>query len=128
MNHIIFPPTNIQSLHWLTRLHSLVVNSAFLVFLFLMLTNEDQPQGPARWVVMVIGCAIGCSLAAWRWPKEGGIATCMAGLALMTAAFYSSLFFGGRGLITFVVPFLMGVPFVMAGLLFWQLGQTKVQQ
>lgn len=126
MNHVISPQTN--KLYRLTRLHSLVVNGAFLALLFLILTNEDKPQGPAQWVVLLMACAIGCNFAAWRWQKEGGIALFVTGLALITAAFYSSLFFMGFNLLTLLVALLTGLPFLMAGFLFWRSGQNEIAQ
>ena len=114
-----------MTLRWLTRLHSLVVNSAFLFLLFLALTNEDRPQGPAWVVLAIIGCAILGNFGAWRWEREGGIAVMLTGFVLIGVALWSGLFFIGAQVTTFLVAILLGVPFLVAGTLFWYASQTN---
>ena len=105
-------------LDWTARLSSLVINGVFLLILFLAVTNEDKPQGPAVVVLVLLALTMLASFAAWHWARMGGALVVAGGLCLGVAACSASLTFGLRsaGLLGM---FIYGVPFVLMGTLFW---------
>lgn len=103
---------------WMARLLSMVINSVFLLFLILAVTNEDKPQGPAISVLVLLVLTIGGSLAAWRWEKAGGALVVAGGLCLGVATYSASLAFG-LGSTSYLPTFIYGAPFVVVGILFW---------
>ena len=103
---------------WTARLSSLVVNAVFLLILFLAVTNEDKPQGPAIVVLALLALTMLASFAAWRWRRIGGALVLAGGLCLGVAAYSASLAFGLRssGLLGMLI---YGAPFALMGILFW---------
>jgi hypothetical protein len=112
-------------LRWMTRLLSLTINSAFLLILYLAVTNEDQPQGPAIAVLVLLGLTMAGSFAAWRWEKAGGTAVIAGALGTGAAAYSASMEFG-LGSQSFLPALLYGAPFLVLGILFWVCGHRKV--
>ena len=106
------------SLPWMARLLSLGMDSVFLLFLILAVTNEDKPQGPAISVLVLLVLTIGASLAAWRWEKAGGALVVAGGLCLGVAAYRASLA-SGLGSTSYLPAFIYGAPFIVVGILFW---------
>lgn len=52
------------SMHWMTRLLSIVIGGVFLLITFLAVTNEDKPQGPAIFVLALLVLTIVACFAA----------------------------------------------------------------
>ena len=113
------------SLRGMTRLLSLVINSAFLLILFLALANEDKPQGPAITVLVLLGLTMLGSFAAWRWEKAGGAVVIAGALGTGIAAYSASLEFG-LGSQSILPVVIYGAPFLVIGILFWACGHRKV--
>ncbi len=110
------------SLRWMTRVLSIVINSVFLLIVFLAVTNEDKPQGVAIFILALLGLTImGCFIS-WRWEKFGGIVVVIGALCLSGAAFSASLTFGVNSL-SVLPPLIYGAPFLIVGILFWVSGQ-----
>jgi hypothetical protein len=108
----------------MTRLLSLTINGVFLLILCLAVTNEDQPQGPAIAVLVLLGLTMASSFAAWRWEKAGGAAVIFGALGTGIAAYLSSLRFGvGSG--SWLPALVYGVPYLVLGVLFWVCGQEE---
>jgi hypothetical protein len=105
-------------LGWMARLSSLVTISVFLLILFLTVTNEDKPQGPAITVLVLLVLTMAASVAAWRWERVGGALVVAGGLILSVAAYSASLTFG-LGSYGLLGAFIYGAPFAMVGILFW---------
>lgn len=102
--------------HWIARLSSLVIDSVFLLILFLALSNEDKPQGAAIPVLMLLALTMILCLAAWRWERAGGIAVLVGGVCLGAAAFAASRTYGVGP--SFLIPLLYAAPFLLVGTLF----------
>jgi hypothetical protein len=112
-------------LRWMTRLLSLVVNSAFLLILCLALANEDKPQGPAIAVLVMLGLTMAGSFSAWRWEKAGGAAVIVGALGTGVAAFSASLVLG-LGSQSYLPGLIYGAPFLVVGILFWLCGHFSM--
>ena len=110
------------SMRWLTRMLSIVICSVFLFFIILAVTNEDKPQGMAIPALVLLALTIACCFAAWRWEKVGGIVVAMAALCLSVVIYLASPA-SWLGLINFLLALIYGVPFLVAGILFWLCGQ-----
>ena len=102
--------------HWIARLSSLVIDSVFLLILFLALSNEDKPQGAAIPVLVLLALTMVICLAAWRWERAGGIAVLVGAICLGIAAYASSRTFGVGSY--FPIPLLYAAPFLLVGTLF----------
>lgn len=115
------PASRGTSLHWITRLLSLVINILFLLILCLAVTNEDKPQGPAIAVLVLLGLTMVGSFVAWRWEKAGGAVVIVGALGTGIAAYSASLEFG-LGSQSFLPALIYGVPFLVMGISFWLCG------
>ena len=105
------------------RFASLIVSGAFLLILFLALTNEDKPQGRANVILALLALSIVACIAAWRWQRVGGMAAIAGGLALGIAA-YSATVALGPGFSGLLGALIYGVPFLLVGILFLQCGRS----
>jgi hypothetical protein len=112
------PSSKCDVVDWTARLGSLVINSVFLLILFLAVFNEDKPQSPAVIVLVLLALTIMASFAAWRWRRAGGALVVAGGLCLGFAAYSASLAFG-LGSSGFLGMVIYGAPFVLMGILFW---------
>jgi hypothetical protein len=122
MKTTMSPPTGPHPLYsrsecWIARGIALLVNSFFLIVLFLTLTDKDSavpPFWPA--IVCVVICMLGLFVA-MRWEQAGGrIAIAGAGalvLVNLCAALFTEL--GWHGIVSALV---YAVPFFLAGSLF----------
>jgi len=102
--------------YWIARLSSLVINSVFLLILFLALSNEDKPQGAAIPVLVLLALTMILCLAAWRWGQAGGIAVLVGAVCLGVAAYTASRTYGVGP--NFLIPLLYAAPFLLVGTLF----------
>jgi hypothetical protein len=103
-------------IRWIARLSSLVINSVFLLILFLAVTNEDKPQGAAIPVLVLLVVTMVSCFAARRWEGAGGIAVLVGAVCLGVAAYAAS---GTYGLGPhFLAALLYGVPYLLVGALF----------
>jgi len=105
------------SIRWMARLLSVMVSSMFLLIMFLLITNEDKPQGMAIPVLVLLALTIMGCLVAWRWEKAGGIVVVTGALCLYIATSLSGLAVG-LGSLSFLVSLIYGVPFLIVGILF----------
>ena len=110
------------SMRWMARLFSIVISSAFLLIIFLAVTNEDKPQGAAIPLLALLALTIAACFAAWRWEQVGGVVVVIGALCLSVASYSASLTFG-LGAQSFLAPLIYGVPFLVVGILFWVGGQ-----
>lgn len=107
--------------HWIARLSSLVIDSVFLLILFLALSNEDKPQGAAIPVLVLLALTMVICLAAWKWERAGGIAVLVGAVCLGVAAYAASRTYGvGPNLL---IPLLYAAPFLLVGTLFLLAGR-----
>lgn len=99
------------------RWSSLMTSGAFMLILFLAVTNEDRPQTPALPVLVLLALNLLACWVAWRWESVGGGLVVIGALGLGAAAYASASTFG---LVTFAgwVALLYGLPFLGVGLLF----------
>jgi hypothetical protein len=112
------PTSKCDPVDWTARLSSLAINGVFLLILFLAVTNEDKPQGPAIVVLVLLALTMLASFAAWHWRRIGGALVVAGGLCLGVAAYSASLAFG-LGSSGLLGMFIYGAPFVLMGILFW---------
>jgi hypothetical protein len=112
------PATNNRNtvLQWIARLSSLVIDSVFLLILFLALSNEDKPQGAAIPVLVLLALTMVICLAAWRWERAGGIAVVVGAVCLGVAAYTASRTYGVGP--HFLILLLYAAPFLLVGTLF----------
>mgnify|MGYP000906070662 FL=1 len=124
MKNDIRPPFSKRdnATHWVIRLISAVISCAFLLILFLAVTNEDKPHGAAIPVLGLLVLTIVACFAAWRWETVGGVIVIIGALCLSVAAYFASLSFG-LGSMSFLPSLIYGVPFLALGILFWLSGK-----
>ena len=103
-------------IRWIARSSSLAINGVFLLIMVLALTNEDEPQGAAIPVLVLLALAMGSCLAAWRWERAGGIAVLVGAVCLGVAAYSASRTYGASP--HFLTPLVYAVPFLLVGTLF----------
>jgi hypothetical protein len=103
-------------IRWGARLSSLAVNSVFLLILILAVTNEDQPQGAAVPVLVLLVLTMVSCFAAWRWERAGGIAVLVGAVCLGVAAYSASRTYGVGP--HFLLSLIYAAPFLLAGTLF----------
>jgi len=115
------------SLRWMTRLLSIVISSVFLLIIFLAITNEDKPRGPAIAVLALLALTIAGCFAAWKWEKAGGVVVIISALCLGVAVYSASLTFGIASLSSLLLLIYVA-PFLVIGVLFWVCGQSPGRQ
>lgn len=115
-------------IRWMARLLSLVINSVFLLILFLALTNEDKPQGAAVPVLVLLVLTMVSCFVAWKWERAGGIAVLAGAVCLGVAAYAASRTWGVD--LHFLVPLIYATPFLLVGTLFLLAarGQTSARR
>src|SRR5262245_48573760 len=102
---------------WIARGIGLLVNSFFLLILFLAFTNEDG-VAPLYWptaacvIVGVLGIFV-----AMRWERIGG-RIAMAGAGGLVLTNLAGALFSGLGWYGIVTALIYAVPFFLAGSLF----------
>ena len=104
------------AIRWIARLSSLAINSAFLLILFLAVTNQDKPQGAAIPVLVLLVVTMGTCLVAWRWERAGGIAVLVGAVCLGAAAYAASRTYGPGP--HFLIPIVYAAPYLFVGVLF----------
>jgi xanthine/uracil/vitamin C permease (AzgA family) len=103
-------------IRWIARLSGLAINSAFLLILFLALTNEDKPQGAAIPVLVLLALTMVSCFAAWRWERAGGIAVLVSAVCLGVATYSASRTYGLGP--CFLALLLYTAPYLLVGTLF----------
>jgi len=109
---------------WMTRGLSLVVNLFYAVILVAAFTNEDPPTATG-WAVL--GCVLACivtSVAAWRWPRVGGLLVLGGAAALAVSVIVSAALQGFEPLAAIITLFVYPVPAILVGALFVADGQS----
>ncbi len=117
------PLAETQLTRWLTRGLSLIADLFYGVIVIAAFTNEDPPTA-AGWVVL--GCVVACilaSLAAWRWPRAGGLTLLVMAAALVVSVVASSAVQHFEPLATVMTLFIYPVPATLVGALFVADGQ-----
>jgi len=107
---------NRPAVHWMARLSSLAVNSAYALILYLALTNEEEARIAAIPVLILLVVTILSGLAAWRWEWKGGLAVLLSSVCLGVAAYCSSRAhsLGPH----FLAPLVYATPGLLVGALF----------
>ena len=107
----------INPIRWAARLSSIMVSGAFLLIMFLAVTNEDPPQTPAIVVLVLLAFTIAGCITAWRWEKVGGSAAIMGAMGLGVAVYVASSAFGLDSYV-FLLMGMYSLPFLIVGTLF----------